>query len=280
MKILIQPALALTTVAFLASCASNSNSDRTAATSADTVVVEEEYVGVSGEVPSSAAGDEFDDLDEYDAVIIPDPIEPVNRATFALNDGIYYVLLRPAAKGYEFLIPKPARTGITNVFENARFPVRFVNNALQGNFERMSQEMARFLINSTAGVGGIFKVSDLAPSLADVQPAGTGQTFAKWGIPHGAYLVLPVLGPSSVRDAVGLVGDRALSPVTYVGVMYNGAFFSDTYDWTVAIPATSTVSSLPNAVAIYDAATEDAIDPYLSAKGFYVQYRDEVAKEE
>ncbi len=212
-----------------------------------------------------------DDLEEYAVLLIPDPLEPLNRATFTLNHGIYVYLFRPISKGYQTVVPKPVRTGIHNAYENVKFPIRFVNDTLQGNFERAGLETGKFVVNSVVGVGGLGRPSDHIPLLADVPAGNTGQTFAKWGIPHGAYLVIPVLGPSSVRDAVGLAGDYALNPVSWVTILFGG------YAWTMAIPSVNTLRSLPVQMDIYDAATKDAIDPYIAARSAYIQYREEDA---
>ncbi len=273
MKILRRPLFLILSAALLGGCATTSRTDRDDLASGESVLIEDEFDGKS----VVASDGEYDDLDEYDAVTVPDPLEPLNRATFMLNEGVYIVLLRPITKGYEFIIPTPGRTALSNVFENVKYPVRFVNSLLQGKFERMAQETGKFLLNSSVGVGGIWKPSDKVADLRNLPTVDTAQTFAKWGIPHGAYLVLPVLGPNSIRDAVGWAGDAALNPVTYVGFFYNGKFFSDTYDWTVAIPAANALRALPEAMDTYDAATENALDPYVSARTFYIQYREQVA---
>ena len=214
---------------------------------------------------------EEDDLEEYSTASVADPLERLNRATFQLNDGIYTVAFRPISKVYEKVLPKPVRKGLDNLFENVRFPVRFVNNALQGNFKRARQELEKFLINSSIGIGGILRQSDRIPSLADVPAAETGQTFAKWGIHSGPYLVLPVLGPSNLRDAVGYAGDSALNPVSWITTAYGGPV------WAIAIPSTNTLRSLPHQLRIYDAATKNALDRYLAARSAYMQYRRQVA---
>ena len=211
------------------------------------------------------------DLDEYSTVSVADPLEPLNRATFWLNDGVYTIVLRPISKGYEKVLPKPVREGIYNAFENVKFPVRLVNNALQGNFKRAGQETGKFLVNTVIGFGGIVRQSDRFPSLADVPAADTGQTFAKWGIGHGAYIVLPLLGPSSLRDTVGLAGDYVLNPVNWVTILYGG------HAWTIAIPSTNTLRALPDELGKYDSATKNALDRYLAARSSYIQYRREAA---
>jgi phospholipid-binding lipoprotein MlaA len=221
----------------------------------------------SSDGKSVASGGE--DLEEYEIVTIPDPLEPLNRVTFTLNHGLYTYLFRPISKGYQYVIPKPVRTGIHNVFENVRFPVRVVNDTLQGNFQRAGQETGKFLVNSIVGVGGIGRPSDHIPALADVPEGDTGQTFAKWGIPHGAYLVLPILGPSSLRDTVGYAGDYALNPVNWVSILYGGVA------WTLAIPSANGLRSLPPQMDAYDAATKDSLDRYIAARTAYAQFREE-----
>ena len=171
-------------------------------------------------VKAKPANVEPNDLDEYDVALVPDPLEPINRVTFSLNHQIYRFVLRPISKGYEKIVPTPVRKGIYNAYENVKFPIRVVNNALQGNFTRARQELEKFLINTSIGVGGIIRQSDRIPSLAEVPRTDTGSTFAKWGVSSGPYLVLPLLGPSTFRDTVGLVGDSALNPVTWATVIY------------------------------------------------------------
>ncbi len=224
--------------------------------------------GNDGKSVKAAEGD----LNEYSATSVADPLEPLNRATFWINDGLYTIILRPITKGYEFVIPKPVRTGIHNVFENVRFPVRFVNDTLQGNFKRAGYETGKFVVNSIAGVGGIGRPSDHIPALADVPEGDTGQTFAKWGIGHGIYIVLPVLGPSSLRDTVGIAGDYVLNPVNWVSFVYGG------YAWTIAIPSTNSLRVTHEQLGVYDSASKSSLDKYLAIRSAYIQHRQEVAK--
>ena len=209
--------------------------------------------------------------DEYAAAPVADPLEPVNRGIFWLNGGIYTIVLRPISKGYEKVVPKLVRESLDNLFANAKFPIRFVNCALQGNFKRALQETGGFLVNSTIGFAGIVRQSDHFPALADVPAEDTGQTFAKWGIGHGAYLVLPLLGPSSLRDTVGLAGDYALSPISWATILYGGEA------WSLVMPSTDTLRALPHQLSRYDSATENALDKYLAARSSYIQYRREAA---
>jgi phospholipid-binding lipoprotein MlaA len=213
-----------------------------------------------------------DDLDEYSHVAkIADPAEPLNRGTFWLNHQLYNYLLRPVSKAYEFLLPSPARQAIHNVFDNVEYPVRVVNHVLQFELKRADLETRNFVVNSVAGVGGILRVSDHIPELANIPPADTGQTFAKWGIGHGAYVVLPVLGPRSVRDTVGMAGDYALNPVSWLS--YGGV----TGSTALAVSGPSAARNMNTRINLYDAATQNAIDPYIAVRTGYIQYREQAA---
>lgn len=213
-----------------------------------------------------------DDLDEYAVVEISDPLEGLNRGTFWVNDKLYLVLFRPISKGYEKVMPRPVRKGIDNAFENVKFPVRFVNSALQGKFKRAGLETEKFLVNTIAGIGGLFRVSDKIDSLANLPEEDTGKTFAKWGMGHGPYIVIPFLGPSSLRDGVGLVGDYALNPVNW------GVFWKGKHDWTMIPPSANTLRALPTQLGVYDNAKKDTVDPYIAVRSAYVQYRAEAMK--
>lgn len=213
-----------------------------------------------------------DDLDEYAVVEIADPLEKLNRGTFWVNDKLYLILVRPLSKGYVKVLPKPVRKGIDNAFVNVRYPVRLINSALQGKFKNAGLETEKFLLNTVAGIGGIFKVSDKFESLAALPEQDTGKTFAVWGMGHGAYVVLPFYGPSSIRDGFGLAGDYAMNPLNW------GIFWSGDHDWTRIPPAVDTLRLLPLNMDLYDNAKADAIDPYIAIRSAYVQLREETVK--
>ena len=210
---------------------------------------------------------------EKQPALIADPIEPVNRGIFWINHGLYFVVLRPISKGYQFIVPRPLREVVGNAFANIRFPVRLTNDLLQARFEDAGLETAKFLLNSTAGVGGLLRVSDKFPALAELPDADTAQTLARWGVPHGIYIVLPVLGPSSLRETVGIAGDTALNPITWIGFFFGGGFW-EAPDWTIAIAGTQALSSLPARMDTYDAATEGALEKYISARTAWAQFRE------
>lgn len=228
---------------------------------------------------SSPSGDRAaaatDALDDYEgAAEVSDPIEPLNRATFAFNDKLYSWIFTPISKTYTTVLPSPLRQGIDNAYENVKFPVRFINSGLQGNFKRAGQELQKFGVNTFAGFGGLIKQSDHIPSLKDVPLEDSGQTLATWGMGHGAYIVLPILGPCTAREVLGLVGDYALNPVNWTFALGDNA---DKWAW---IPATgNTVRSLPDQLSKYNESKANAIDPYTAVKSTYIQNRNNAAKE-
>ncbi|NWG31135.1 MAG: VacJ family lipoprotein [Rhodocyclaceae bacterium] len=140
-----------------------------------------------------------------------DPIEGFNRAMFAFNDGLDTVLIKPAAKGYEAALPKPVRTGVTNFFGNIADLFIGVNNLLQGKPDQALSDFGRVVINSTIGILGLFDVATEAG--LEKHEEDFGQTFGRWGVGDGAYVVLPFFGPRTVRDTVGLVLDVKTDPV-------------------------------------------------------------------
>jgi phospholipid-binding lipoprotein MlaA len=220
-----------------------------------------------------AAAPADDGFDEYASTAsIADPIQPVNRKVFWFNHQLYRYILKPVSRAYDTVLPQPVRTGIYNVFDNLEYPDRLVNNLLQARFDRAGQETGKFVVNTVAGVGGIFKVSDRIPALSGVPRTDTGLTFAQWGIQPGVYIVWPVIGPKSLRDTVGFAGDYALSPLTWSFYVFPGAA------WTVAFTAPDSTRTLNGRMSAYDAATEHSIDPYLALRSSYIQNRQQAAK--
>lgn len=140
-----------------------------------------------------------------------DPAEGLNRAVFAFNEGLDTVLIRPVAKGYDTVMPTPARTGVSNFFGNVADIFIAVNNLLQGKPGDAVSDAGRFLVNSTVGILGFF---DIASEMGmDKHEEDFGQTFGRWGAGPGAYVVVPFFGPRTVRDTGGLVLDVATDPV-------------------------------------------------------------------
>lgn len=140
-----------------------------------------------------------------------DPLESVNRVIFNINDALDRDVVRPIAKAYVDIVPGLVRTGVSNVFGNVGDAFSAVNNLLQGKKDPFGSDLSRVLVNSTFGLGGIFDIA----TLAGLEKYGEdfGQTLGWWGVGNGPYLVLPLLGPSNVRDTGGLVAHALIDPV-------------------------------------------------------------------
>ncbi len=143
-----------------------------------------------------------------------DPLESVNRGIYQFNDGVDRMVLKPVAEVYQAVIPPVARTGVSNVFANLNDVVVALNNLLQGKVSEALSDVGRVLINTTAGLFGLFDVA--TPVGLEKHDEDFGQTLGYWGIGDGPYLVLPLLGPSNLRDTAGRVVDYNADPVTYI----------------------------------------------------------------
>ena len=211
----------------------------------------------------ASAFDDPEPLPEKAPVRVADPIEPVNRAFFVFNDRLYFWLLKPVARGYAFVVPEALRVGIRNALTNAAMPVRLVNSLLQGKGKGAGRELARFTINTTIGMGGLFDPAKDGWGIT-ASDEDTGQTLGAYGLGHGAYLVLPFFGPSSLRDAAGLGGDAFLNPLNYM-VDFRTA---------VAIRAGKAVNDVSLQIGEYEDIKAAAVDPYLAIRDGYVQHRE------
>jgi phospholipid-binding lipoprotein MlaA len=209
-----------------------------------------------------------DDLDfpdeegEEEVVEIADPLFYWNTAMYHFNDKFYLWILEPVAKGYKRVVPETARTGVKNFFHNILFPVRFTGCVLQGKGSAACGELGRFCINSTAGMAGFINIVKDKPEFNPPEE-DVGQAFGRWGIGNGFYIVWPFLGPSTLRDSVGLVGDHFLHPVSYVTPQTA----------SMGIKAYDVVNKTSFRIGDYESLKEGAIDPYLAIRDAYIQYR-------
>lgn len=189
-----------------------------------------------------------------------DPFEPVNRPIYAFNDFTDRYLLRPLGKGYNYVLPQTARNGVGNFYDNISYPVTIVNGLLQGKFRQAGWDSVRFLMNSTFGILGFM---DLASKQGlERHDEDFGQTFARWGIPQGPYIVIPLLGPSTVRDGIGIFGNVRVNPLVQ---MDN----TSVRDKLLILWAVETRAALIGP----DQAVRDAFDPYLFIRDAYLQNR-------
>ncbi len=189
-----------------------------------------------------------------------DPWEPLNRGVYAFNDGLDTVSLRPVSKGYKKVVPGFVRRGISNFFANLRTPLIIVNDLLQGKGRDAIGDTGRLVLNSTVGVGGLIDVA--TPAGFEQHDEDFGQTLAKWGVPDGPYVMLPLLGPRTLRDAVATPLNFFLDPLLH----YDNSSVRDKL-WAVeAIHRRSRL--LAAGVAI-----ESSNDPYITIREAYLQNR-------
>jgi phospholipid-binding lipoprotein MlaA len=193
---------------------------------------------------------------------VPDPIEPLNRKFFVFNDKVDQYVLRPVTTAYQYVVPAPIRAGVRRVFGNVKSPVYLVNNLFQLRFHDAAETLGSFLVNSTAGIGGIFDWSSKIG--IEQHPADFGQTLGVFGVKSGPYLVIPLLGPSTLRDGVGDVVDRAFDPLTYLLGIGNLIFIGGSSGF---------VTREANAERI-EALRDSSVDYYAAMRSAYTQNRE------
>lgn len=216
----------------------------------------------------AAVAENFE-LDETAPVAIYDPHEKFNRSMFALNDKIYFYALKPVSTVYAAYLPPDVRIAVRNTFHNLLFPVRFINCLLQGKGNKAGNEVARFLINSTMGAGGLFDWANRGFGLQR-DDEDFGQTLAVWGAGPGAYLVMPLIGPTNGRDLGGYIVDSAMDPIYWMP----GPIWMST-----AVVSGEVVNNTSLRIGEYENFKKSAIDPYISLRSAYYQYRaKEIAK--
>ncbi len=196
---------------------------------------------------------------------VNDPLEPLNRGMYFVNDGIDTLVLRPAAEAYRIFLPPEVREAIRNVLANLRTPVILVNDVLQGETQRAGVTLGRFVINTTIGIGGIMDRARDFGLLGHTEDFG--QTLAVWGMPEGPFLFLPVLGPSNPRDLTGFGVDIAANPLTWISG-------NEAYD-TVMITrqGLTAVDAREGLIEPLDALRQGSLDPYAALRSAYRQRR-------
>jgi phospholipid-binding lipoprotein MlaA len=200
--------------------------------------------------------------EEEDAAAIADPLMPLNKVIFHINDNLYYGVLQPVGAAYRFLVPLPIRSGLKNFFTNLAFPVRFLNCLLQGKGEAAEREIDRFAFNTVVGVLGFGNPAKKYPQM-DLHDEDFGQTLGAWGAGHGIYIVLPILGPSTLRDSVGLLGDVLATPTSYLL----------STERSLALTAEERINTLSFHIGDYEALKDAAFDPYSAFRDAYLQLR-------
>jgi len=215
-----------------------------------------------GAQPTEGAPDEAKAEEGVEDVSIADPIEPWNRWMFNFNDKLYFWALKPVARGYNAVVPEPVRVSVKHFFKNVAMPVRFVSSIFQGKLIGAGTEIARFSINTTMGVAGFF---DVAKSWFDLDASDEdlGQTLGVYGLGGMMYIVWPFLGPSTIRDTIGYVGDSFLDVANYINPFYI----------PMSIHAYDQINKTSLDLRTYEDLKESSIEPYTAFRDAYIQYR-------
>lgn len=193
---------------------------------------------------------------KVDEISEVDPYENFNRSMFSFNDRLDAYVAKPISDAYLWVSPNFFKTGISNFFSNLKDINVVLNDHMQGKFEQGAEDTGRFLTNSTLGLLGLF---DVATEIGlKKHDEDFGQTLAVWGIPQGAYLVLPILGPTTARGVPGSVFDVAANPTTYIGM---------------PVQLVSMLNTRANAEGALKFIDEAAIDPYVFTREAYLQYQ-------
>ena len=190
-----------------------------------------------------------------------DPWERMNRSIYGFNTTVDHAVLRPVARGYKKVTPSFVRTGVSNFFDNLDYPVVILNDLLQARFKQAGSDTGRLLMNTTLGIGGLLDPASSAGLLK--YDNDFGLTLARWGAGKGPYLILPLLGPSDVRDGAGRIPDSYASPRNYIGD--NTVRYSL---WAVSL------LDVRYRLLSTDPLIDAAYDPYLFVKNAYLQRRD------
>lgn len=196
-------------------------------------------------------------LDQQDSAA-NDPLEPLNRVIFGFNEVLDAVIFTPVSYTYRAIVPGPVRTGVSNAVANAKAPVTFANDLLQGKPKRARTTLVRFLVNSTVGLGGI--VDAAAAGGEEKHTEDFGQTLAVWGVGSGPYLVAPVFGPTSPRHLFGRAVDTAATPTTWI--LWQHSLLE------------RTSPTMADLVSTHEAILDDVKNLRKSSPDFYASVRD------
>ena len=218
------------------------------------------YGAASDEVKTEP--DDFQTSEQEDEVY--DPLEPINRAIFSFNNIADKIVLEPVAKGYKSL-PSPIQSGVSNFLSNLRTPLVVINQLLQGQGKNAFESSSRFVVNSTLGIFGLIDVADKMG--IEEKEEDFGQTLATWGIGDGFYIVLPLFGPSNLRDTSGMILTMMTDPINAYAV-------SEGQAWIV--PMRTAVNAVDQRSKIIDevnALRDNSVDYYAAVRSSYYQNR-------
>lgn len=221
-------------------------------------------IALSSLTISSCASMKGNEIQEA-GITIYDPMEEQNRQVMAFNMAVDKSIINPIIKGYRTITPRPARSGIRNFLRNLRSPITLANQLLQGDLGGARDVLLRVAINSSVGIGGLFDVAGYEG--IEYEPEDFGQTLAVWGVEHGPYMVVPIIGPSSMRDYGGYFADTIADPLrwnlfnTNQELLYSGKYAADYIDLRESLK--DTLDDLEN----------NSIDYYAAIRSIYYQHR-------
>ncbi len=221
------------------------------------------------EPEASLENEEIIDPFDSDVPALPDPFEKHNRFFFDFNNKVYNYFTKHVAEGYRFAFPLELRIAIRNVFNNGAMPISLVSSLIQGNFEKSGRVVGRFLINSTAGLGGMLDVAEQEYNIKPVHE-NMNQALGFHDIPSGPYLVLPLFGPSSVRNLFGRTADIFVSPAF---------LFSAPFMVNSGIATGKKVNETSFLVKTKKELEQNSLDEYESVRDFYNQYHYRLIRE-
>jgi len=191
-----------------------------------------------------------------------DPLEPLNRGVMRVNDEVDKYVLKPVAQAYDFALPSPVQIAVSNFFSNISDVYSAANNLMQGKPTRAVEDSMRVIFNSTLGIGGLIDIA--TPAGLPKYKEDFGQTLGVWGVPPGPYLVLPVFGPSSVRDTAGMLVDRVMDPSAYVYPVWVRNSFT----------GVRLVSTRAQLLGVSNLLEQAALDRYSFLRDAYLQRRE------
>ncbi|MCK5110738.1 MAG: VacJ family lipoprotein [Arcobacteraceae bacterium] len=246
-------------------CTNNSYIDKPSANTEQSITQDDELDEFS---------DEFEDEDIEEE---SDPFRGYNVFMTNFNDGFYIHVFDPVAKGYDYVLPEGARKSIKNFFHNLTYPVRMVNNILQGKFENAGEETGRFIVNTTVGILGFF---DPAKEHFKLKPHNEdfGQTLGYWGVGSGYHIVLPFFGPSNMRDMLSMYPDSYVNPIVYNNEN-NSINLTNSTDESLMLTAYQRLNDGSLKLGDYEELKKDAVELYPFLKDIYEQHRAKLIKE-
>ncbi len=223
--------------------------------------------------------DEFDtEFSQEKKEEVFDPLSGYNRVMTNFNDGVYEYVLSPVSTGYSNTVHENIRVGLSNFINNLLFPIRFVNNLLQFKFENSAEELGRFFVNTIWGLGGFMDPAKNELGWVE-HDEDFGQTLGYWGVGEGFHIVLPFLGPSNLRDIVGLAADGYVSPVNTTGASDIQYKLPNNFYEQLGIQVGTTINTTSLRLGQYESVKKDAFDLYPFLRDIYTQRRNKQIEE-